>query len=211
MNRGVSLTMQDYQLNLGFTLDKRRRREEQSWNESRYSLAIFPEGETGEAVKAISSVIKDRYNLQTVNFQTPAIELASFRAREMMEDTLIRWIQRICNTQSRFWVTLNNFCGLSPDCIYLRILDHHPFRQLTARLQVIDQYLQSSGSGPVDWPKRPFCKLADGLKPEQYERMLSEFSREEFFGSFRVYNLVLLKLVGENGTDSIVNVFPLYP
>ena len=211
MNRGVSLTMQDYQLNLGFALDKKRRREEQSWNESHYSLAIFPEGETGESVKGIVSVIKERYAPDTVNVKNPSIELATFRAREAMEDTLIRWIQRICNTQSRFWVTLNNFCGLPPDCIYLRILDHHPFRQLNNKLQVIDQYLQSSGSGPVNWPKRPYCRLADGLPPDQYERMLTDFSREEFFGSFRVYNLVLLKQEAGGETETIVNVFPLYP
>ncbi len=52
-----------------------------------------------------------------------------------MEDTLIRWIQRICNRYSSFDLTLNNYSGFPPHTIYLRVQDPEPFRELMRQLR----------------------------------------------------------------------------
>src|SRR5690349_9842567 len=51
----------------------------------------------------------------------PYIKLAEFQARETMEETIIRWMQRVCNQMESFTVTLNNYGGFPPATIFVRI------------------------------------------------------------------------------------------
>jgi 2'-5' RNA ligase len=44
----------------------------------------------------------------------PHITLAAFQAGEETEDTVIRWIQRICHQHKSFDIALNNYSGIPP-------------------------------------------------------------------------------------------------
>ncbi len=44
----------------------------------------------------------------------PHITLAAFQAGEETEDTVIRWVQRICHQQKAFDIALNNYSGIPP-------------------------------------------------------------------------------------------------
>jgi 2'-5' RNA ligase len=44
----------------------------------------------------------------------PHITLAAFQAGEETEDTVIRWIQRICHQHRSFDIALNNYSGIPP-------------------------------------------------------------------------------------------------
>jgi 2'-5' RNA ligase len=184
----------------------------QAWREAAYELLIFPEGPAAEAINMVARKCRMATGETTKREgEKPAIALAVFEAREAMEETLIRWIQRICTLHKRFWVTLNNFGGLPPGTLYLRVLDHEPFRRIAANLHVIDQYIQSCGHQPVKWPVRPHCSLAAGLSADQYAALLGEYARMEFHASFRVHSLVLMKKESRTGEQVLVNVFPLMP
>jgi 2'-5' RNA ligase len=54
------------------------------------------------------------YGLPVMVRNRPHITVAAFQAGEPMEDTLIRWIQRICNRFRSFTLTLNNYSGFPP-------------------------------------------------------------------------------------------------
>ncbi|MFN3930073.1 MAG: type VII toxin-antitoxin system MntA family adenylyltransferase antitoxin, partial [Thermoflexus sp.] len=55
------------------------------------------------------------------------------RVSDFMEETIIRYMHRICSRQHVFEVALNNYSGYPPHSIYLRVQDHHPFRQLVSQ------------------------------------------------------------------------------
>jgi hypothetical protein len=99
-----------------------------------YLLVIRPDDEVYDKVIAEKQSFYDQYR-QKVSVKTrPHIAVASFMAREEMEETLIRWIQRVSSQQKSFPVALNNYSGFPEHTIYLRLQDHQPFKQLATLL-----------------------------------------------------------------------------
>jgi len=141
----------------------------------------------------------------------PHITVAAFQAGEPMEDTLIRWIQRICNQHKSFDITLNNYSGFPPHTIYLRVQDPQPFRELMQQLRAIDDFIRSSGCPPVNLINRPYLSIAGGLTEQVYNRAMPEYSRKDFHDSFHVKEMVLLKREHSFDACKTVNIFPLTP
>ena len=77
-----------------------------------YLLVIYPYGELQEKLLVEQEQFSADYEVPVRN--RPHITVAAFQAGEPMEDTLIRWIQRICNRYRSFDLTLNNFSGFPP-------------------------------------------------------------------------------------------------
>jgi len=141
----------------------------------------------------------------------PYIKLAEFQARESMEETIIRWIQRVCNQQEGFKVTLNNYGGLPPSTIFVRIQDHSPFRALASRLQVIDDYIQSNSCPPAKFYNKPNLRIGEQPPESDYSRALFHYSQQDFHESFVVSELVLMKSRNVFEQLKQVNLFRLYP
>ena len=104
-----------------------------------YLLVIYPSGDLQEKLLEEQQQFSADYGLQMTVRNKPHITVAAFQAGEIMEDTLIRWVQRICNSYKSFELTLNNYSGFPPHTIYLRVQDPHPFRQLMQQLRSIDE------------------------------------------------------------------------
>jgi len=79
-----------------------------------YLLVIYPYGELQDKLLDEQQQFSTDYGLQVTVRNRPHITVAAFQAGELMEDTLIRWIQRICNRYSSFDLTLNNYSGFPP-------------------------------------------------------------------------------------------------
>ena len=77
-----------------------------------YLLVIYPGGEMEEKLLGEQKQFSDDYAVAVRN--KPHITVAAFQAGEVMEDTLIRWIERICNHYRSFDLTLNNYSGFPP-------------------------------------------------------------------------------------------------
>jgi hypothetical protein len=184
---------------------------EKSWQEKDYSLVIFPEGDGGERVKQLAGKFHRNFREGLYPQEAPLIELAAFRAREAMEDTLIRWIQRVCHMQRRFQVQLNGFCEKHNGGLYLQVQDQRPFTKISGSLSVVDQYIQSCGSPPVEWMQAPQCRLTNSITTNEYDQTKNWFSTKPFQADFFVHSLVLLKQVSDSGSAELVNVFPLLP
>ncbi|MBA2746692.1 MAG: hypothetical protein H0U44_10735 [Flavisolibacter sp.] len=80
----------------------------------------------------------------------PEIMLGAFYAKEGMEPTISRWMERICNLQGGFELRLNNFGGKPPGKIYIHVQDPFPLRQIINQMRMIDPFIQSSGC-PAFW------------------------------------------------------------
>jgi 2'-5' RNA ligase len=176
-----------------------------------YLLVIYPNGELQEKLRDEQQQFSTDYGLQMVVRNKPHITVAAFQAGEIMEDTLIRWVQRICNSYRSFDLTFNNFSGFPPHTIYLRIQDPHPFRQLMQQLRSIDEFIRSSGCPPANLITRPFLSIAGGLTEQLYNKAMPDYSRRTFHDSFRVDELVLLKRTHSFDACKTVNIFRLQP
>ena len=139
----------------------------------------------------------------------PHITLATFQAGEEAEDTLIRWIQRICQQRRSIDMALNNYSGIPPHTIYLRVQDPEPLWELMQQLGAIDEYIQSSGWPPVRLHGRPYLSIAGGLTEQVYNKAMPDYSRKTFYGTFCVRELVLLKRKHSFDPCKTVNVFGL--
>jgi 2'-5' RNA ligase len=143
--------------------------------------------------------------------QEPVIEIAGFVAAEPIEETLMRWLQRICSQQKSFMVTLNNFGGLPPRSVCLRVMDHGPFNELATKLSVIDPFLVSNGGLPLQTVRQPHLSIAQYQPGVVFTRALFEYSKNYFHGSFMVSRLVLLKSEQASDPGTRINIFSLLP
>jgi 2'-5' RNA ligase len=176
-----------------------------------YLLVIYPSGELQEKLLDEQQQFSADYGLQMTVRNKPHITVAAFQAGEIMEDTLIRWVQRICNSYKSFELTLNNYSGFPPHTIYLRVQDPHPFRQLMQQLRSIDEFIRSSGCPPANLITRPFLSIAGGLTEQLYNKAMPDYSRKTFHDSFQVDELVLLKRTHSFDACKTVNIFRLQP
>jgi 2'-5' RNA ligase len=176
-----------------------------------YLLVIYPNGDLQEKLQEEQQQFSADYGLQMTVRNKPHITVAAFQAGEIMEDTLIRWVQRICNSYKCFELTLNNYSGFPPHTIYLRVQDPHPFRQLMQQLRSIDEFIRSSGCPPANLITRPFLSIAGGLTEQVYNKAMPDYSRKTFHDSFRVDELVLLKRTHSFDACKTVNIFRLQP
>jgi 2'-5' RNA ligase len=183
-----------------------------------YLLVVYPLGDLRDRLLEEQQQFSVDYGLdrgeqgkQTMVRNKPHITLAAFRAGEEMEETLIRWIQRICNRQKNFELALNNYSGIPPHTIYLRVQDPQPLRELLAQLRAIDDFIRSSGWPPVNLNNRPYLSIAGGLTEQIYNKAMPDYSRKTFHGVFQVEQLVLLKRGHSFAPCKTVNIFPLLP
>ncbi|HEY6902026.1 MAG TPA: 2'-5' RNA ligase family protein [Puia sp.] len=176
-----------------------------------YLLVIYPYGEVKDKLLEEQEQFSTDYGLPAAVRNKPHITVAAFQAGEPMEDTLIRWIQRICNRYRSFDVSLNNYSGFPPHTIYLRVQDPQPFRELMQQLRAIDDFIRSSGCPPVNLINRPYLSIAGGLTEQVYNKAMPEYSRRTFHDTFHVEELVLLKRNHSFDACKTVNVFRLLP
>lgn len=176
-----------------------------------YLLVIHPDDEVYNKVIAEKQSFYDQYR-QKISVKTkPHITVANFVAREEMEETLIRWIQRVSSQQKSFPVTLNNYSGFPPHTIYLRIQNHQPFKQLATQLKVINSYIISNGCPAVQFLRWPHMTIARQLPDNVYEKAAIDYSQKTFCESFTAHELILLRRAHQFDECKVVNIFRLLP
>lgn len=176
-----------------------------------YTLIIKPGKELDEKLMTEKKIFYDDFREKDAIATKPHITVASFLAKEGMENTVIRWMQRICSKQRSFSVTLNNYSGFPPDTIYLRIQNEEPFRQLTKELSVVNAYISSGSCLPILLTPRPHVSIAGNLPKEIFFKALTQYAHKSFHESFPVNELLLLKRKGEYDGYKTVIVFALLP
>lgn len=176
-----------------------------------YLLVAHPNEDVSKKISEEQIAFRNMYDEKAVVQKKPELLIASFAAWPWMEDTLIRWLHRVCSQYRSFAVTLNNYSGFPPNTIYARIQEQTPFYQLTAQIKVIDQYLVSNGCGELKLNYRPHFFIAKGIDSSIYDHAMPEYSRKTFHESFILTELVLKKRKHEFDVCSHVNVFRFFP
>lgn len=147
---------------------------------------------------------------EAINTQ-PCLTVASFYAKETMEETLIRYMHRIFSMHTGFNVMLNNYSGFPPSELFIRVQQHEPFKQLAEGLRAIDHYVRSNGYPAATLVTKPHVTLAGHLPETIYNKVMLDYSQRIFNTSFMVTELVLLKRTSRFEACRQVNIFKLMP
>src|SRR5690349_10831709 len=95
-----------------------------------YMLLANPNEAVQEKVMVEKKYFKDQYEAEIATKTLPHITIANFLAKEMLEDTLCRWIQSVCSHQYSFTIALNNFSSFPTHAIFIRVQNPQPFKRL---------------------------------------------------------------------------------
>ena len=183
-----------------------------AWNggsQREYRLVIHPNTIVYEKIMAEKQRFFMNYGVEAVVKNFPYIMVAGFYAGEGMEETLIRWIQRICSQHSSFEVTLNNYSGFPQHAVYLRIQDPQPLQQLARQLKMLDPHVHAMAGITIE--RAPHIILANGLPGPVYEQAMPVYSRKTFRACFMATELVLLGRDHPFAASKTINVFRFLP
>lgn len=176
-----------------------------------YSLMIRPGRELCDRITEEKTFFSDSYNYPVESKTKPGLVLCTFIAWESMEDTLIRWIQRIAREQKQFTVLLNNYSGFPSHTIFIRVMDPSPFRQLAARLKTISPYIKENSSYPARFMSYPHVSIASRLPLKVYDQAIKDYAGKDFAASFMVNELMLFRRQHQLEPGNQVAIFPLKP
>jgi 2'-5' RNA ligase len=176
-----------------------------------YMLVAYPDKEVTEKIISEQQLLDQSYEQQIALRSKPHIPIASFLAKEVMEITLNRWIQNVCNLHHGFDVTLNNYSSFPPHTIYLRILDPLPLRKLANQLKIIDAFIQTNDLPNAWLATTPYVAVASKLPEHVHDMAIKEYAQRCFCETFRVEKIVLLKRSWEGAKYELVNTFTLAP
>jgi hypothetical protein len=120
----------------------------------------------------------------------PSITVACFTARVEMEITFMRWLQRICENQHAFPVTLNNIGALPPHIIYIKVQDESPFIRLAGQLRGLADFMKDKRIF-----EKPFIRLGS-MPAEANPGSWMRYTHQIFHAAFMARKLVLYKKEG---------------
>jgi hypothetical protein len=174
-----------------------------------YELVVVPDDATHESLRSEQQFFQKSFMPGSSFTGNPNITIAQFQAKEIMEETLERWIQNICLLHNSFEIRLNNFSSLPPHTIYLRILDPMPINHICNQLKMLNGFIESNNCPPLVLNSRPYLAVASGLPEYVYDKAVKEYAQRCFSQSFSVQKLVLLKKQGLYATSQVVSSFRL--
>ena len=176
-----------------------------------YLLVVNPAADVNEQLVAEKQQFYNIYKEEVAIKTKPHITIANFLAKEVMEETIIRYMHRIISVKKSFATMLNNFSGFPAHTIYVRVQNHEPFKQLAMDLNIVDQYIRGNGCPAAHLISYPHVTLARRLKREIYEKAIIDYSKKSFNALFVIDELVLLKRKNQFDKCKHVNVFKLLP
>lgn len=173
-----------------------------------YLLVAHPTAEVKRFVVAEKQFFYDKYKERIAVKMQPHITVAGFLATEQMEETITRYIQRVCSQHYSFEVELNNYSGFPEHTIYLRVQNQQPFKMLAKELNAVNHYITSCAC-PALRLLKPHLSFAERLTEAVYKKALLDYSQRTFYARFEVDELVLIR----KSADSfrMVHLFPFQP
>jgi hypothetical protein len=158
-----------------------------------YTLYLLPDEACTARINAARQLFAGRYGTYSLPMQPPMLGLASFEANEVMEDTLIRWLQRIAGQFQAFDLRLNNFGGIPPHTIYARVQDPNLLRALVGQLRRIDPYLKASEFKGLQPEQRFGIPVAAHIMHMVYDKAMQYFAAQELCVDFSVQQMILVR------------------
>lgn len=176
-----------------------------------YLLAVVPGEDVFDTVMGEKDTFYCEFGGPDTSTVKPQITIGSFEAKEAMEETIIRYMHRICSQQQSFEVALNNYSGFPPHTIYLRVQNQEPFRNLARQLKVVDHYINSCDCPAARFTSVPYLSIASKLPENIYFLALAKYAQKTFHQTFVADELLLLRRSNQYDGYKTVNVFRFQP
>lgn len=176
-----------------------------------YLLIAPPDEKVNKKLVLEKEIFYQCFREQIAVITKPHITVACFLGKSNMEKMIIRVIQSVCNQHPAFPVTLNCFNGFCPHTIYLNVLNHHPFKQLSKQLKQINAVVQLHKCPPVQLCTIPHLTIARRLPASVFYKAVKAYQQRSFHESFKVNELLLLRRKHQYHKCEPVNYFPLLP
>lgn len=173
----------------------------EEWPE--YSLVIPAEEPVSRQVKQLQLQWKMEFGGEQLSETPPGITIAGWVARKEQEETMFRLISNLAERLESFLVTLNNFSGVPPQVIYIRVQDLEPFMQISSQLKEILALLGEQDTYRI--LEKPFIKLgrfSKGETPQQWYK----YTHQLFHAAFTAKKLVLFRHDAQE--SKVIGVFP---
>lgn len=176
-----------------------------------YRLVANTDQLIGQQLLAEKAAFFERYKTTRQDREDGNLTIMRFIAAEAMEDTIGKWMQRICSQHESFIVTLNNYGGSPPGNIHFRVQFTQAFQLLGKELRVIDNYIKSYGLPAASIYPNPHITLASQVPAPIYTKAMLDYAQRDFHDSFIVKELVLLKRKNQFDAAKKINIFRLVP
>lgn len=171
-----------------------------------YILVLLPGDTINKAIR--EEIEKDQLITTKGSYE---ILLGSFQAKEEMESTIVRWLQKIFNLQGSFPVTLNNFSGRPPHNIHLRIQDPVEIKKMINQLMMIDHFIQANDCPPAVLCHTPQMEISNNIPENSFNKILNEFSGKCFHESFIAEKVKLFRRSKFESSFQLAYSFSLPP
>jgi hypothetical protein len=176
-----------------------------------YELVAFPSSSVLNTVLTEKLVFSEHYLTKPDTASNTHITIAQFQGKEEMEETLIRYMQRIFYKHQSFEVLLNNYSGIPAHTIYLRVQNQQPFRQISKEIQVLNHYITEGSKQTISFNQLPRLSIATNLAENVYNNALVEYSKKLFHHAFKINELVLLRTNPPYQSYQAISIFSLKP
>lgn len=176
-----------------------------------YELVVCINGDLHNEVKMLREELEKKYMVGSGNNDRICISIASFYAKEMMEDLLIRWMHRICSAEKVCELHFNNYGAYPQKGLFLRVQDFGLFGRLAQQLKIIDDYLQSNDCPATVFITKPQLCIASELPDDVYEKAVPEYSSRSFAATYTVKEFSLVKSHGVECECKTITNFHLSP
>jgi hypothetical protein len=121
------------------------------------------------------------------------IEIGRLVATASQIPTVVRWLQRSMQQMPSFTLHFNNFSGIPPHQVHMRIQGTAPVMQLRDQLQKLNTTLALHELPTIDQPSKWQLPVADSLSGMIYQQVLQHFSKLELALSMEVTELWLMR------------------
>ncbi|MBL7768504.1 MAG: hypothetical protein JNK20_06005 [Flavipsychrobacter sp.] len=163
------------------------------------------------AVEETAAELESLRKAQLIKLSRPVLTIARFQAREEMEATLLRWINRILGSQSGFRFAFNNYGSMPGTPLYWRIQDAEPFRKLTDSFRVLEGWLLGNGCKGLELFSHPRLHLLDEVDGSIEREVLLAFSASTYYEVVELMELQLLARECWEDEYRLVSRFSLLP
>lgn len=175
-----------------------------------YLLVGYPDKTVGDKLLLEKRLFCETYQQAVPKDKGAHILLAQFWARDVMEPTLIKWIQRICAATSCFQVQVDGFSADGGN-ICLRVQDVAPFRRLAGDLLSVDQFIRASGCPPASLFAQPHFQIGTDCSPAVFRNAAADYAARSFREQFLLEELQLLHRSNPFDKCRLLHVFRFKP
>jgi hypothetical protein len=176
-------------------------------NLAEYQLFVSTDSLTHQKITAEKIYFNKTYLNKTQESYSSDIFISTFQVKEGMEETVVRWLEKICFLNKGFQIILNNYSCIPEEGIFIRIQNLSAIQQLVNQLKMVDSFITSANCPAPIFNYTPYITIAEKLNPAIYYLAIKEYCKKLFYASFEVKSLVLLKRNSVHQPFKVINRF----